>query len=87
VAVLVGVLVGLGVGVVSADAMLATPMPAPSTSIPEAIATAVLIEAATLLLPVVGSRCAAEKGEAVSCQLPGWTLAASWQCESRGGPG
>ncbi|HKN45800.1 MAG TPA: hypothetical protein VJW23_17940, partial [Propionibacteriaceae bacterium] len=57
VAVLVGVLVGLGVGVVSADAMLAAPMPAPSTSIPEAIATAVLIEAATLLLPVVGSMC------------------------------
>ena len=47
--VLLGVLVGSGVVGVSADATLATPMPAPSTSTPEAIATAVLIEGATLL--------------------------------------
>jgi hypothetical protein len=47
--------VGLGAVGVSADATLATPRPAPSTSIPEAIATAVLIEAATLLLPVIGA--------------------------------
>ena len=39
--------------VVSADAVVASPMPAPSTSIPEATAIAVFIEAGTLLLPVI----------------------------------
>jgi hypothetical protein len=51
-----GVLVGMGVGAagVSADAKLATPMPAPSAISPEAIKTAVLVEAGTFIAPCRG---------------------------------
>ena len=44
-----GAIVGLGVGVMSADAKFAdtTPIPAPSASTPEAIATAVFVEGDT----------------------------------------
>ena len=56
---------------------LATPTPAPSTSIPEAIATAVLVEAGTLLLPVSVRGGLPNRVKRPSCQLPGWKLAAS----------
>jgi hypothetical protein len=48
-----GALVGAGVGVMSADAKLAdtTPIPAPSASTPEAIATAVFVEPDTVIAP------------------------------------
>ena len=80
--VLLGVLVGTGVSGVSADAMLAAPMPTPSTTIPEAIATAVLVEAATLLLPVVGSRWLSNRVK----PLPVNCLGGTWQPASNVSP-
>jgi len=88
-----GAIVGLGVGVMSADAKFAdaTPIPTPSASTPEAIATAVFVEADTFVAPLSSFRhrhgCGAVKLESGSWQSPGRNLAGSCQCGPLSGLG